>query len=78
MLGVNAGTAVTGVVFIESAFGLPGLGGVLRQAAVRRDLPVTAGTMVLLAFVVMVLNLIVDITYVALEPRLRSPTPRTV
>jgi peptide/nickel transport system permease protein len=76
MLGVNAGTALTGVIFIESAFGLPGLGGILRQAAVRRDLPVTAGTIVLLGLVIMVLNLVVDIAYVALEPRLRSPRPR--
>jgi len=76
MLGVNAGTALTGVIFIESAFGLPGDGGILQQAAVRRDMPVTAGSVVLLAVVVMVLNLVVDIAYVALEPRLRSPQPR--
>lgn len=74
MVGVNIGTAVTGVVFIESAFGLPGIGGTLRQAALRRDLPVTAGTIVLLAFVIMVVNLIVDVAYVALEPRLRTPS----
>ena len=78
MVGVNIGTGLTGVIFIESAFGLPGLGGILRQAAVRRDLPVTAGTIVLLAVVIMVINLVVDITYVALEPRLRSPRLRTL
>lgn len=75
MLGMNAGTALTGVIFIEAAFGLPGDGGILQQAAVRRDMPVTAGSVVLLAVLVMVLNLVVDIVYVALEPRQRSPRP---
>jgi peptide/nickel transport system permease protein len=68
---LNLGTAIGTVVFIESAFGLPGLGGILRQAALRRDLPTTAGCVVFLAVGVMLLNLVVDLTYALFDPRIR-------
>jgi peptide/nickel transport system permease protein len=72
MLGVFLGTAIGSVVFVESAFDLPGLGGLLRQAALRRDLPLIAGTVVCLAVVVMLLNLAVDLVYGAIDPRVRA------
>ena len=71
MLGVLAGTSLAGVLFIETAFDLPGLGGLLRQAAQRRDLPLTAGSVVFLALTIMVINLIVDLAYGLLDPRTR-------
>src|SRR5262245_12102505 len=43
MLGMNVGVAIGGVIFIESVFGMPGLGGIFRTSILRRDLPVTAG-----------------------------------
>lgn len=69
MVGLTAGTSLAGVVFIESAFDLPGLGAMLRQAALRRDLPMTAGSVLVLACAVVLLNLLVDLAYVALDPR---------
>ena len=72
MLGVFLGTAIGSVVFVESAFGLPGLGGLLRQATTRRDLPMIAGSVVCLTVVVLVLNLLVDLAYGAFDPRIRS------
>ncbi len=78
MVGINLGTALAGVVFVESAFDLPGLGGILRQAALKRDLPMMAGSVVFLAVAVMLLNLLVDLTYAAFDPRIRlqsSPEP---
>jgi peptide/nickel transport system permease protein len=71
LLGLQLGTAVTTVVFIESAFNLPGLGGILRTAAVRRDLPTTAGSVVFLVAIVMFLNLVVDLAYAFIDPRVR-------
>jgi peptide/nickel transport system permease protein len=43
MVGMDIGTALGGVIFIESVFGLPGLGGMLRQAITAKDLPVILG-----------------------------------
>jgi peptide/nickel transport system permease protein len=71
MVGVQAGTSLAGVIFIETTFDLPGLGGMLRRAAQSRDLPLTAGSVVCLALAIVVLNLIVDIAYAMLDPRVR-------
>jgi peptide/nickel transport system permease protein len=76
MLGVFLGTAIGSVVFVESAFDLPGLGGLLRQATTRRDLPMIAGSVVCLALVVLVLNLLVDLVYGAFDPRVRKARSR--
>ena len=71
MLGMNMGIALGGVIFVESAFGLPGLGGMLRRSILQHDLPLTAGIVFFLALAIMLLNLIVDLTYAALDPRVR-------
>jgi peptide/nickel transport system permease protein len=76
LVGVNAGTALAGVIFIESAFDLPGLGGMLRQSTLRHDLPMTAGSLIFLALAIIMLNLLVDLAYLALDPRIgRSASP---
>ena len=71
LIGLNAGTALGGVIFVESAFDLPGLGGMLRQATLRRDLPMTAGSVIFLALAIMVINLLVDLAYAAIDPRIK-------
>jgi peptide/nickel transport system permease protein len=71
MMGMTTGVALGGVIFVESAFGLPGLGGTLRQSIIRHDLPLTAGIVLFLAFSIVLLNLVVDLTYAALDPRVR-------
>jgi len=72
MIGVQAATSLGGVVFIETVFDLPGLGGMLRRGAQQRDLPLTAGSVLFLALAIMALNLIVDIVYGLLDPRIRT------
>jgi peptide/nickel transport system permease protein len=74
IVGVQAATSLAGVIFIETTFDLPGLGGMLRRAAVTRDLPLTAGSVVFLALAIVVLNLVVDIAYALLDPRVRAPS----
>jgi peptide/nickel transport system permease protein len=72
MVGVQAATSLGGVVFIESVFDLPGLGGMLRRGALQRDLPLTAGSVLFLALAIMALNLLVDLLYGWLDPRIRA------
>jgi peptide/nickel transport system permease protein len=72
MVGVQAATSLGGVVFIETVFDLPGLGGMLRRGAQQRDLPLTAGSVLFLALAIMALNLVVDILYGVLDPRIRA------
>lgn len=60
-----------GVVIIESLFALPGLGRLLLTAIETRDYPVVQGALLLVVLVAMVINLIVDIAYHAIDPRLR-------
>jgi peptide/nickel transport system permease protein len=71
MVGMNAGIALGGVIFVESVFGLPGLGGMFRRAILQRDVPVTAGIVIVGALGIMLLNLVVDLLYAALDPRIR-------
>lgn len=71
MLGMNMGIALGGVIFVESAFGLPGLGGILRRSIIQHDLPLTAGIVIFLALAIMLLNLVVDLAYAAFDPRVR-------
>jgi peptide/nickel transport system permease protein len=71
IVGLNAGTALAGVIFVESAFSLPGLGGMLRQSTLRRDVPMTAGSVIFFALAILLLNLLVDLAYMLLDPRLR-------
>jgi peptide/nickel transport system permease protein len=72
MLGLTVAIALPGVVFIETAFDLPGLGGLLRQSTTQRDVPMIAGSVVFLAVAVVVVNLIVDLAYAVIDPRVRS------
>lgn len=60
-----------GVVIIESLFALPGLGRLLLTAIETRDYPVVQGALLIVVVVAMVVNLVVDLAYHLLDPRLR-------
>jgi len=62
---------VTGSFYVESVTGVPGLGRYLVLSISARDYPVIMGTTLLLAVIVMVVNLMVDLTYALLDPRIR-------
>jgi len=74
MLGMDLGTALGGVIFIETVFNLPGLGGVLRGAITQRDLPVVLGVVTYTTTAILILNLFVDVLYAILDPRVRLRT----
>jgi peptide/nickel transport system permease protein len=69
--GVQLGYIVGGIVVVEDVFTLPGVGRLLLDAIFQRDYPVVQGVILLLATIFMALNLIVDLCYAVLDPRLR-------
>jgi ABC-type dipeptide/oligopeptide/nickel transport system permease component len=62
---------VVGTIFIETIFGVPGIGGLFTQAAQVRDMPLLMGTTLTFALLLMVVNLFVDLSYAVLDPRTR-------
>lgn len=71
IIGLQAGTLLGGVVVIEQLFGLPGLGWTLLNGIYQRDYPVVQGTVLFFALVFALVNLLVDLTYSQLDPRIR-------
>lgn len=72
VLGVLAVSLLGGTVMIEFVFGLPGIGDLAVIAASRRDLTVMQGIVVFITIVVIVINLLVDLCYSALNPKVRT------
>ena len=70
-LGLNLGTLVGASVIIESIFSLPGSGQALLQAINNRDILVVEAIVLVLAVVVVLSNLITDLLYAVLDPRIR-------
>ena len=70
-LGPTLAFLVTGSVIVETVFSIPGIGRAFVTAVTARDYPMLLGTTVLFAVVIAVANLIVDISYVFLDPRVR-------
>jgi peptide/nickel transport system permease protein len=77
MLGMDIGMFLTGTIFIESVFSLPGLGGLLRTSIQTRDLPVILGVVMFTTTAILLLNLVVDLLYAAIDPRVRTVEPRS-
>ena len=71
LAGLDIGTAIGGTIITEVLFGLPGLGWTTVQAITNQDLPVIMGIVIIAAAFVVVANLIVDILYAVLDPRVR-------
>ncbi|MEO0978117.1 MAG: ABC transporter permease subunit, partial [Pseudomonadota bacterium] len=70
-LGPAAAALLTGSVVIETIFGIPGIGRYFVQGALNRDYTLVMGTVVVVACFVILFNLIVDLLYALLDPRVR-------
>lgn len=70
-LGPTAAALLTGSVVVETIFGIPGIGRYFVQGALGRDYTMVMGTVVVIAVFVLLFNLIVDILYAWLDPRVR-------
>ena len=71
IMGLELASILSGTLVIETVFTWPGLGRALINAVNNRDYKVIQATTLLLVFVFVIVNLIVDLTYVALDPRIR-------
>jgi ABC-type dipeptide/oligopeptide/nickel transport system permease component len=69
--GLIAAYLVTGSIFIERIFGIPGFGYLVVTALQRNDLPLLMGTTIVAGVIVLVANVVVDISYAILDPRVR-------
>ena len=70
-IGLQVGVAVSGSIIIESIFNIPGVGKFFVGAILQRDYPSVQGVVLVLATAIVLVNLIVDFTYVYLDPRIR-------
>ncbi|MFF2654097.1 ABC transporter permease [Streptomyces sp. NPDC058045] len=71
MLGMDLGALVGGAILTETAFSLPGLGQAVLKAISDRDLPVILGVTLITSLAVIIANLVVDILYAVIDPRVR-------
>jgi peptide/nickel transport system permease protein len=71
LLGIDLGTLLGGVIVTEQVFGLPGLGQLAWQSVTTQDLPVIIGTVLVASTFIVVANLLVDLSYALLDPRVR-------
>jgi peptide/nickel transport system permease protein len=69
--GISAAQLIGGVVVTETVFAIPGLGQLTVDAVLSRDFPVIQGVVLLFSTVYVALNLLIDISYVFLDPRIR-------
>ena len=69
IVALNLGFTVAGAIQIEAVFSWPGLGGAIVESVARRDFPVLQGAFLLIAVSVIFANLIADLTYSSLDPR---------
>jgi len=69
--GIDLGTLLGGVIIVENIFGLQGLGQLAVQSVQSQDLPVIIGTVVLASAFIVAANIVVDICYALLDPRVR-------
>jgi peptide/nickel transport system permease protein len=71
VIGIGVALLIGGAVVTESVFAIPGLGRLTIDAIVRRDYPLIQGIVLLFSFVYVLVNLVVDVLYTLLDPRIR-------
>ena len=71
IIGIETGGLLSGAVLTETTFSLPGVGTALVGAILARDYPVVQGFTLVIALIFVLVNLLVDISYAYLDPRIR-------
>ena len=71
VIGIGVALLIGGAVVTESVFAIPGLGRLTVDAILRRDYPLIQGLVLLFSFVYVLVNLLVDLSYTLLDPRIR-------
>jgi peptide/nickel transport system permease protein len=71
IIGLQVGVAISGTIILESIFNMPGTGRYLVGAISQRDYPSIQGVVLVLAVAIVLVNILVDISYALLDPRIR-------
>ncbi len=71
VIGIGVALLISGVVITETVFNIPGVGRLVVDAISRRDYPIIQGVMIVFSAVYVLVNLVVDILYCVLDPRIR-------
>jgi peptide/nickel transport system permease protein len=71
ILALDIGTLLGGAILIETVFNVPGIGRLSYNAITHADFPIIQGTVLLVAFFIVVANILVDIAYAFIDPRVR-------
>jgi peptide/nickel transport system permease protein len=71
ILGIDIGVFLGSSVLVETVFNIPGIGRLNYDAITHSDFPIVQGTVVLAALFIVVANILVDIAYAYLDPRVR-------
>jgi peptide/nickel transport system permease protein len=71
VIGIGIALLIGGVVVTESVYNIPGLGRLVLDAVLARDYPIIQGLILFLSFIYIVINLLIDISYAFLDPRIR-------
>ena len=74
IIGVTVAGLLGGAVVIENVFNIPGMGRLLVQSVVRRDIPLVQGAVMTVAAIEVLVMLVVDLLYVYVDPRIRYGT----
>jgi peptide/nickel transport system permease protein len=70
-MGLTLALMIGGAVVTETVFNLPGLGNLVVRAVLRRDYPVIQGALLVIAGVYVIINFLIDVMYVFVDPRVR-------
>ena len=70
IIGIQAGSLLAGAVLTETIFSWPGIGKWVYDSILGRDYPIVQGVTLLIAIIFLVVNLLVDISYALLDPRI--------
>ena len=71
VIGIGIALLIGGVVVTESVFNIPGLGRLVLDAVLARDYPIIQGLILFFSFIYILINLMIDLSYVLLDPRIR-------
>ncbi|MGB6008277.1 ABC transporter permease [Castellaniella sp.] len=71
VIGLTMALMIGGTVVTETVFNLPGVGGLVVRAVLRRDYPVIQGALLVVAFIYVVINFMIDLLYTVIDPRIR-------
>lgn len=71
VIGIGIALVISGAVVIESVFALPGLGRLIVDSILRRDYPVIQAVILIFSFVYIIINLLIDLSYTVIDPRIR-------